>query len=258
MLSMDTHKQRQIDMHKGLVGVYRQRVYEDPAAAAFYQFWERSVLGFLPQREKLLVLDCGAGLASLAHQAVQLGHEAVAFDLSMELLSAAEDTVKASVPLIRADGEQLPFQTDAFDAAVCIGWLHHLQRWDLAIEEIHRVLQRGGRFIISEPCDQNPLIRGIRRIMYALSSEFDQDDRGFTRPQLLNHLTQAGFNLVGLVDFGFTAYAFAGFPDKLPLLTRVPKAQQLVQCLIALDKKLSGIPGLRRLALNVIYCFEKP
>jgi len=92
------------------------------------------------------VLDVAAGTGSAAVRAARRGADAVASDLTPELLdvgreSHPEDTVAWDV----ADAEALPYEDDAFDVVMsCIGVMFapHHQR---AADELVRTARSGGR-----------------------------------------------------------------------------------------------------------------
>jgi ubiquinone/menaquinone biosynthesis C-methylase UbiE len=52
------------------------------------------------------------------------------------------------VAWIQADGQQLPFPNEIFDCVYMTFVLHHMERKDLALHEIYRVLKKGGRCVI--------------------------------------------------------------------------------------------------------------
>jgi ubiquinone/menaquinone biosynthesis C-methylase UbiE len=99
--------------------------------------------------DRILDLACGPGvftrpLARLASGLV------VGVDLSWPMLRRARSAVERdglrNVVLIRATALRLPFIGCAFTTVNCCGALHLFDRPDAALEEIARVLARGGRF----------------------------------------------------------------------------------------------------------------
>lgn len=255
---MEARKLKQIELHRRLVPVYQNRHYLEPGSVRFYEYWNESILQFLPKNRRLRVLDCGTGLGLLLAQALKTGHEGWGYDLSLDMMRNAEEIVHKEGILVQTDGECLPFKDNSFDAAVCRGMLHHMENWEAAIRDVYRVLRPGGRFVISEPCDQNVMIRMIRRLMYIGSSHFDEEDFGFSRKQLRERFAAAGFQQIAMLHFGFTAYAFAGFPDKIPIIKSFKNAPRIVQSLTQVDKALARTPVVRRFALQILACFEKP
>ena len=65
---------------------------------------------------------------------------------------------------VLGDAERLPYGTDAFDAVVNFGIIHHLPDWRRGVAELARVLRPGGAFYFEEiypPLYANPLFRVI-------------------------------------------------------------------------------------------------
>ena len=54
-------------------------------------------------------------------------------------------------PLLAADAESLPWPAASFDIVVADSVIEHLERPDLALAEIHRVLRPGGVFAAWSP-----------------------------------------------------------------------------------------------------------
>ncbi|MBN2056968.1 class I SAM-dependent methyltransferase [bacterium] len=254
---MEERKRRQIELHRGLAGVYHRRYYTDSAAVVFSSYWNRTIVRFLPAGRRLRVVDCGTGIGFLAGAAARLGHETFGFDLCMEMMQAAVPETCEQVRFCQCDGEFLPYRAHVFDVAISRGLLHHLENWQGAVREIHRILKPGGLFIFSEPAEGNSLIRRLRRIVYKSSAQFDDDDYGITSEQIDSLLGTGGFEKVALEPFGFLAYVLAGFPDAIPVVTSLPRSRDIARGLVRLDRGLARTPLLRRFSLHLLGCYRK-
>ena len=99
---------------------------------------------------RVLEVACGAGLAlgSLADGA----DRAIGLDGAERPLHVADRRLgaRANVGLCAGDAASLPFRDGSFDAIWCIGALHPMPAWRVAIAEIGRVLRPGGtlRFLV--------------------------------------------------------------------------------------------------------------
>jgi tRNA (uracil-5-)-methyltransferase TRM9 len=127
-------------------------VYDEIAEhfdATSYKPWPETLefLTGLPKSSLVLDVGCGNGRNSLA--AEKLGHTVVGFDLSGALLKKARE--KCPCEFMRADARRTPFRRGAFDAAIAIAVIHHLEteggRLD-ALREIGRVLKPSGQGLI--------------------------------------------------------------------------------------------------------------
>ena len=97
------------------------------------------------------VLDLGAGSGWCSEWLQRLNVDAIAVDLSMDLLQVARQRLPGPARLVAGDLEALPFADESFHAAVSLNAFHHLGDIPRALREIHRVLRPHGRVIFSEP-----------------------------------------------------------------------------------------------------------
>jgi len=97
------------------------------------------------------VLDVGAGSGRLALPLAARGFRVVAADLSPEMLAHLRSKRPAGVAfpqLVLADAVRLPFPPAAFPAAFSVHTLHLVADLPAALDEIRRVLARGGVFAL--------------------------------------------------------------------------------------------------------------
>jgi SAM-dependent methyltransferase len=95
---------------------------------------------------RVLEVGCGPGRAAAA-LAERHGADVTAVDASPEMLGAARTLVPASVELVQAEAEALPFDDRAFDVAFSSFAVHLFDR-PRAFAEIRRVLRPGGVYWI--------------------------------------------------------------------------------------------------------------
>jgi ubiquinone/menaquinone biosynthesis C-methylase UbiE len=90
----------------------------------------RTILAALAKTEgvgRILDLPCGTG--RFTDRLVECGYEVVAADISLEMMQQARSRIgslKGLVGFLRADAEQLPFQTGAVDCVMSIRFLFHV------------------------------------------------------------------------------------------------------------------------------------
>jgi SAM-dependent methyltransferase len=134
-------------------------------------WWQREFAsGSDPEYEELLlplvarhllgarrVLDIGCGEGQVARRIAGLGAEVVGLDPAPSQLREAR--ARGNGPhYVRARAEALPCRNGAFDAVLLCLALEHVDAFDVAIHEVARVLENGGRFVLllSHPLLQAP------------------------------------------------------------------------------------------------------
>jgi SAM-dependent methyltransferase len=141
---------------------------------------------FLPLGERLLDLGCAEG-ATLHHLGEPPG--AVGVDLFPDKLAFA----RAHLPrctFVEGNAYALPFEDESFDHVIVRDVIHHIDEPERARREIARVLVRGGRVDVLEPCRYNPLI-----LVHALTKP---EERGELRSTMtfLTELLAADFEVI--------------------------------------------------------------
>lgn len=117
----------------------------------------------IPPHSRGLEYACGSGAFSSFITARMI----VGLDLSLNLLKNA----KSIIP-VQGNGETLPFRDESFDFVLCAAALHHIPRVRVALEEIARVLKRGGFLYIFELNTNHPQRRIVARRKSLMRSTF--------------------------------------------------------------------------------------
>lgn len=104
--------------------------------------------------KKDVALDVATGGGHTANALAPLVHHVTAFDLTPEMLDAAEKFITGSghtnVDFIEGDAEKMPFDNDTFDIVTCRIAPHHFPDIKSFISEVSRVLKPGGRFLLND------------------------------------------------------------------------------------------------------------
>ena len=92
---------------------------------------------------------------------------------------------------MEASAYSLPFPDETFDLVVCSEVLEHLHNYMDAVDEIKRVLKKGGKFYASVPASWP------ERICWSLSKEYQNQPGGhlriFNQKDLVNEIKERGF-----------------------------------------------------------------
>ncbi len=239
----------QIELHKELAPRYAYR-YSFEFSRLFQQDWHAEMIAHVPPGARR-ILDIGCGTGFFLAELEERHPGAVGLDISHAMLRVSEQYVPGA-RLVTGDAERLPFHAGAFDAVFCKGSLHHTRDHVGFLSNCRQVLRRDGVLIMSEPCNDNPLIRVARAVLYRKSPHFDEGDEGFTKKGIVALCERAGFDVTKVYRYGVFAYVFAGFPDHLGVLRFVPGNALLTRLFIRLDRVLCAIPGLALLGFHVV------
>jgi ubiquinone/menaquinone biosynthesis C-methylase UbiE len=122
----------------------------------------------LPAGSACLEIGCGrgAGVSLIAKRFHPRRIDAIDIDPSMVRLAKRRGRGANRVQgvTMEADAQALPYRDACFDAVFNFGILHHLEDWRLGLEEVARVLRKGGRFYFEEiysPLYANVLFRRV-------------------------------------------------------------------------------------------------
>ncbi len=248
-MATSSNAQAQIDLHRELAPRYAYR-YSFPFSRLFQQDWHAEMISHVPKDSgRILDLGCGTGffLAELEEQ-----HPgSVGLDISHDMLKVSGEYVPGA-RLVTGDAERLPFKPGSFDVVFCKGSLHHTRDHVGFLTHCRNALGDDGVLIMSEPCNDNPLIRAARALLYRRSPHFAVGDQGFTRKGIVSLCEQAGFEVTRVKKYGVFAYVFAGFPDHIGILRLLPGNALLTRLFLGLDRVLCALPGLSLLGFHVV------
>jgi ubiquinone/menaquinone biosynthesis C-methylase UbiE len=136
-----------------------------------------------------VAVDLGCGTGDLLETLLERAGEVIGVDSSSRMLDLARQRFAsdgAAVSLRIGELEHLPLADGEADFAVASMALHHLSRPFEGIEEAHRVLSRGGRFMI---------VDFEKHTNETMRKEYGDQWLGFSEEELGGWLEQAGFSL---------------------------------------------------------------
>lgn len=105
-----------------------------------------------------------------------------------------------NIEIQRADAQNLPFESDLFDAVFMFATLHHIPDWKKTISEVSRVLKKGGYFIFKEPL--------AKFYKIPLTKYFDNPASLFQEEELKNTLNFNNFKINYFDWRGFYKFFF--------------------------------------------------
>lgn len=173
-----------------------QRAYEDQVEAV-------ALKRLLPGSGNILLeLGAGAGRNTPRYAGFQ---RVVLLDYSLTQLQQAQSRLGKDqrYAYVAANVYQLPFRSQVFDAATMIRVLHHMADAPRALQQVYRVLQPWGTFILEYANKQN--LKAILRYMLRRQewSPFDREPVEFARlnfdfhpTAVRNWLQGAGFEIL--------------------------------------------------------------
>ena len=135
---------------------------------------------------------------------------------------------------------RLPFEDNSFNAVLSCGVLEHVQDPGGSLDELHRVLQPGGRLYVYKLPNRLSYLEAIARIAGLYYHGKYIYDRVYT--------SRSAQALVEAHSFNVQA---ARLTNLLPLTVSHSKREEVDRLIWRLNVALGRVPGLRMLATNV-------
>lgn len=161
-------KKAEIEFEKEqMSGQHENRLNFDPISDESKWFkYRKAMLNYLDLEKNDKILDYGSATCEISEWLASLGYNVTAIDISQELLAFSKKRDNAGrLKHVCMDCENLAFKDETFDKIICFEILHHLPNPEKGIEEIYRILKRGGRILASEPNSLSP-VRKLSEIMW--------------------------------------------------------------------------------------------
>ncbi len=223
-----------------------QNIYDTAEFFAGYSRLPRSVEGLaaapewpalqsmLPDMQRLRVADLGCGFGWFCRWAVEAGAASVqGLDVSENMLARARETTSdPAIGYARADLEKLTLAEGAFDLVYSSLTLHYIEDLRGLLEQVHRGLAPGGRFVFSveHPMYTAPANPGWARdadgrLSWTVNRYADEGARTTdwlaqgvikqhrTLASYANLLIETGFTLTRLEEWSASAADIAAHPD---------------------------------------------
>jgi demethylmenaquinone methyltransferase/2-methoxy-6-polyprenyl-1,4-benzoquinol methylase len=150
----DEKSRRVGDLFEGVASRYD--LMNDLMSAGLHRWWKRYTIAqsFVGPGARVLDVAGGTGdLARLFARRVGAHGQVILTDVNAAMLATGRDRLLDDglvIPVVRCDGEKLPFPPEHFDC-VCVAFgLRNMTRKEAALAEMRRVLKAGGRLLVLE------------------------------------------------------------------------------------------------------------
>src|SRR5215217_5804015 len=140
----------------------RYDLMNDLMSFGVHRLWKDAMVADLaPPRagsRRYQVLDMAGGTGDIAERIVNASHgyaEVVVSDINSDMLRVGAERARswrypAQASFVEANAEELPFESNFFDAYTIAFGIRNVPRIQKALNEAHRVLKRGGRILVLE------------------------------------------------------------------------------------------------------------
>jgi ubiquinone/menaquinone biosynthesis C-methylase UbiE len=134
------------------------------------------LISLLDIKENIHFLDIGCGTGWAVGEAAKLVDNKGLFygiDLSPKMIEKAKDKFgdKDNFHFIQANSESIPLNDNFFDVIICANSFHHYLNPDKALNEMFRLLKKGGKIYILDPTADNWIIKVADKIIKLVEPE---------------------------------------------------------------------------------------
>ncbi len=163
-------------------------------------------LGSIKDAGRVIEFGCGTGFYT-KHIAPNSA-EILAVDVSAEMLDEAKRNLKLfrHVSFLKADCKNLPFPDSEFDTALMANVLHTVSTPRLILDEAYRILKKNGALVIITYSDYALQFIEKAEVAVRFLAKFGVPPpyglKNFTPRQLKGFISNAGFQVAGVEEFG--------------------------------------------------------
>ena len=149
------------------------------------------------------MLDVGCGLGEFLGFCDQRGMMSYGLEISKFALSIAKKNTKAKLGQLDISKEKWPYKSNFFDAVCAFDLLEHVTNSRFVINEVYRVLKKGGIFLVTTPNGDLERNRFLRFLLPYDPTHINVQNENFW---------QSCFQRVGFRKFQSKGCLFFGFP----------------------------------------------
>lgn len=118
--------------------------------------WRKKVVALVAAKNPTAILDIATGTGDLIISLAKTdAQKLIGLDISEGMLSVgrkkiAEKNLENRIEMVQGDSEELPFETNSFDAITVAFGVRNFEHLEKGLTEICRVLKPGGTFVVLE------------------------------------------------------------------------------------------------------------
>ncbi len=118
--------------------------------------WRKNAINELKDIKPQSILDVATGTCDLAIEAMRLKpKKVVGLDISSEMLALGQKKIEKKglqdiIKLKLGDSENLPFESNTFDAATVSFGVRNFENLEQGLSELYRVVKPGGKLVVLE------------------------------------------------------------------------------------------------------------
>ncbi|MGI6681403.1 MAG: class I SAM-dependent methyltransferase [Bdellovibrionota bacterium] len=155
-------------------------------------------------------LDIGSDNGVISYCLRREGGTWYSADLIQETVNLIKELVETNVFEVN-DEEKFPFENEMFDVVVIVDFLEHIHDDKFVIEELSRILKKGGQLIINAP---NP-VNGVVRFLKFKTGQTDEAHGHVRAGYNLKEIKDLTLNDFEIISFKKYARCFSDFIDFL-------------------------------------------
>ena len=154
--------------------------------------WRKRVVSIISEKNPVKILDIATGTGDLAINMIKTGaKEIIGLDISPGMLEIGkrkilEKNLGKTIRMMVGDSENLPFESNSFDAITVAFGVRNFENLEKGLQEIYRVLKPGGTFVVLETSNptKTPYKQGYKFytkfILPAIGKLFSKDRSAYT------------------------------------------------------------------------------